>query len=164
MNPTKPRHTPLFAAMEILIYGLLWLLSRRDRGALGYGERPMLDASVLQLTVLAPRPFDRGFHLSAFMASLDTEIVKLGRLFGVEMGLRPVAFPEALAGRRPTQMPSYLRCSTDENLSSNAAQPSTCPGDAAPRLANPPREGVQGLIPAALIFDRLGPILVSRLT
>jgi hypothetical protein len=48
--------TPVFAAIEIL-YGLLWLLSRRDREILGYDAGPMLDARELGLSVIAPRDY-----------------------------------------------------------------------------------------------------------
>jgi hypothetical protein len=51
-------NTPVFAAVEILVYGLLWLLSRRDRQCLGYAaDNPILNAKSLKLSVLAPQSF-----------------------------------------------------------------------------------------------------------
>ena len=40
--------TPLYAAIEVLNYGLLWLLSRETRVQLGYQSNPILDAPALQ--------------------------------------------------------------------------------------------------------------------
>ena len=51
--------TPLFAAMEILKNGLVFLYSRRWRALLGYVEsrNPILWADAVALVVLAPAPF-----------------------------------------------------------------------------------------------------------
>lgn len=57
--------TPLFAAMEILKYGMNYLYSRRHRERLGYqedGQAPLW-ADTVHLRVLAPAGYYRGFEL-----------------------------------------------------------------------------------------------------
>lgn len=50
--------TPLYAAIEIVVYGLIWILSRQDRERLRYPTTPILSASEITLAVLAPaKPF-----------------------------------------------------------------------------------------------------------
>ncbi|THJ17142.1 MAG: hypothetical protein CAF45_016665 [Nitrospira sp. CG24E] len=57
-------NTPLFAAMEILQYGILYIFSRAYRVALGYRphENPLLYGEGVHLKVLAPEDYykDRG--------------------------------------------------------------------------------------------------------
>lgn len=58
--------TPLYAAMEILGYGLVYLASRTDRAAnLAYrsADVPMLRANRITLCVLAPEGYYAGSHL-----------------------------------------------------------------------------------------------------
>ena len=43
--------TPVSAAIEVLTYALLWLLSRRDRQTLGYLASPILKARSLRLSL-----------------------------------------------------------------------------------------------------------------
>jgi hypothetical protein len=81
--------------MEIILYGLLWLLSRRDRHALGYGPNLILDTSALQLSVLAPAPFYVGFELPELPQVLDAGLSALGVRHGVQIGFRQMMFPES---------------------------------------------------------------------
>ncbi|MBN9079822.1 MAG: hypothetical protein BGN87_13280 [Rhizobiales bacterium 65-79] len=86
-------NTPLFAALEVLQYGLLWLLSRRDRQLLSYVDREMLDISVLHLSVLAPKAFYSAAPLGPLAQALDDGIAALGGEAGVAMRLTQTAFP-----------------------------------------------------------------------
>lgn len=57
--------TPLFAAFEILRYGLLYLFSRKFSTELGYSalRKPLLQARVVHLCVLAPPEYYRPFSV-----------------------------------------------------------------------------------------------------
>lgn len=87
-------NTPLYASIEILLYGLLWLLTRRDRHNLGYSSNPILDASNLQLSVLAPPSFYSGFERGHLAEALDAGLSELGRQHGVHMSFKRTAFPK----------------------------------------------------------------------
>lgn len=85
--------TPLFAAIEILLYGILWLLSRRDSERLGYSTNPIVAASSLQLSILAPLEFYADSDLREFFTTLDIGIRALGAQHDVRMGFGATAFP-----------------------------------------------------------------------
>jgi hypothetical protein len=57
--------TPLFAAFEILKYGLLYVFSRDFMKELGYSfeEKPVLAARSVHLCVVAPANYYTGFHM-----------------------------------------------------------------------------------------------------
>jgi hypothetical protein len=50
-------NNPLYAAIEILRYGLVYLFSRLNRDKLGYNGKKLLAASAIHLRVLAPREY-----------------------------------------------------------------------------------------------------------
>ncbi|MFT7221816.1 MAG: hypothetical protein ACI8Z1_003439 [Candidatus Azotimanducaceae bacterium] len=56
--------TPLFAAIEILLYGLMFIWSKDNSDLLGYGESlpPVLKATDVRLYVLAPEPYYDRFN------------------------------------------------------------------------------------------------------
>jgi len=58
--------TPLFAAMEILQYGVLYIFSRENARALGYQEtdKELLRATGIHLKVLAPATYFKEYDLS----------------------------------------------------------------------------------------------------
>lgn len=85
--------TPLYAAVEILLYGLLWLLSRRDQERLEYLGNPIIAASAIQLSILAPLEFYAGLESAEFFGALDAGISALGIQHNVQMGFRATAFP-----------------------------------------------------------------------
>ena len=108
--------SPLYALIEVLRYGMLWLLSRRDREALGYAGRAPLDLRELRLIVLAPPEFYRGVDLGWLEAGISAGLAALGAQEGVRLSFGFEALPtgfdaraayppqEALAafdGRRP---------------------------------------------------------------
>ncbi len=84
--------TPVFAAVEILVYGLLWLLSRRNRQH-SSEACPILDADDLTLSVLAPRAFYCGQDMDTIAKSVNDGLQALGERHGVTMRLRFTAFP-----------------------------------------------------------------------
>jgi hypothetical protein len=85
--------TPVFAAIEILVYGLLWLLSRRDRELLGYQSNPILDAETLRLSVLAPGTYYPGCPIAPLSRAINEGLHTLGPRFGISMDFRFTAFP-----------------------------------------------------------------------
>lgn len=85
-------NTPLFASIEILVYGLLWLLSRRDRHRLRYAGRPVVEATTLRLSVLAPAAFYAPYDLADLVHALDEGVAALGRECGVTMSFGIYAF------------------------------------------------------------------------
>ena len=70
--------TPLFAAIEILLYGMLFDWSRNNQAALNYDLeiQPVLKASKLELCVLAPRDFYEGYNLRSLSTSLNRAFKK----------------------------------------------------------------------------------------
>ena len=63
--------TPVFAAIEILLYGLVFVFSMVHRNQLDYRERPLLGVNEVALEVLAPSEFYNGYELSQLRQSLD---------------------------------------------------------------------------------------------
>ena len=66
-------NNPLFAAIEILSYGILFVWSRANQDSLGYDieNQPVLGASDITLSVLAPERYFDGMDLSAFDTVLN---------------------------------------------------------------------------------------------
>lgn len=69
---------PLYAAVEILRYGFVWLLSREHRAQLGYDGKPLVEASDVRLSVLAPHPYYDGLSLDWLEAGLSQGLRSLG--------------------------------------------------------------------------------------
>jgi hypothetical protein len=97
--------TPVFAAIEILVYGLLWLLSRRDREILGYDAGPMLDARELGLSVIAPRDYYSRYAVDPLARVINDGLRELGEQHGVTMGFRFTGFPESFSWTRGPREP-----------------------------------------------------------
>jgi hypothetical protein len=98
-------NTPLFATIEVLLYGSFWLLSRQSKTLLGYLANPILDTPALQLSTLAPVSFYAGLTSTGFADAIDQGVRALGLRHGVVMGFRQMAFPQgfhwpALTGDR----------------------------------------------------------------
>jgi hypothetical protein len=94
--------TPLYAASEIVLYGLLWLLTRRDRSLLSLPASPLLDARRLRLSVLAPRAFYEDVDLKAMTAFFNDGLSAVGEHCGVELEFGFAAFPSGF--RWPARM------------------------------------------------------------
>ena len=78
-------NNPLFAAIEILIYGLLFVWSRANQGSLGYDleDQPVLGASDVTLSALAPERFFDGMDLSTLATVLNRGLAEFGQLHGL---------------------------------------------------------------------------------
>lgn len=65
--------TPLFAAMEILQYGVLYIFSRENAQTLGYTETDieLLGATGIHLKVLAPAIYYKGYDLAWLEKSIN---------------------------------------------------------------------------------------------
>jgi hypothetical protein len=95
--------TPLFAAMEILRYGIVYLCSRRHADELGYNaERiELFNATSICLTVLAPRTFYcKGYNLAWLEHSLNAGLKSLPAVSGLDhVEFRFKSFPEKFVWR-----------------------------------------------------------------
>lgn len=106
-------NTPLHATIEVLIYGLFWLLSRQSKIALGYPDNPILDAPVLQLSTLAPADFYVRLNPSGLADAIDRGVHALGQRHGVTMRFRQMAFPQTFrwpAAVTRSELLSWLDC------------------------------------------------------
>ena len=81
---------PLFAAIEILMHGLLFVWSRNNRDRLGYDvkKQPVLVAENLTLAVLAPSDYYREFELKNLVSALDDGLAEFGRQHGLVLGFQ----------------------------------------------------------------------------
>lgn len=87
--------TPLYAAVEIIGYGCIWLLAR----AYPLSRRSaILEADHVDLTVLAPVDYYRRYDLTELEAALDRGCRALGRAHGVSMTFAFHALDERLVG------------------------------------------------------------------
>lgn len=88
--------TPVFAAIEILLYGLAFVFSTVHRNQLGYQEKPLLGVNEVALEVLAPSEFYDGYNLTHLQQGLDRAARELSRQKtdgAVSMGFEFLAFP-----------------------------------------------------------------------
>ena len=78
-------NNPLFAAIEILSYGILFVWSRANQDSLGYDieNQPVLGASDITLSVLAPERYFDGMDLSAFDTVLNRGLAQFGEQHGL---------------------------------------------------------------------------------
>lgn len=95
--------TPLSATMQVIQYGMLWLLSRNDRHRLDYCDNPILEASTLHLSVLAPLKFYERVRYDPFARAIGTGLSVLGRQHGVALSFSQTAFPPSF------EWPSTMR-------------------------------------------------------
>lgn len=97
---------PIYAAVEILQYGFVWLLSRtpEHRARLGYptAGMPLLAAKEVRLCVLAPHAFYRGFDLHAFECGMSAAVAEIAHQHEVVMSFRFFSFewPSETADRQ----------------------------------------------------------------
>ena len=86
---------PLFAAMEILLYGLIYVFSRENIKDLGYDPKKILfAANRIELQVLAPAGYYKGYELGWLERTLSSGLssLKNGRDFGISFAFR--VFPD----------------------------------------------------------------------
>lgn len=88
--------TPLFAAMEILGYGLIYLLFRKHRADLTFNkESPIMNASYVGLQVLAPKTYYNDWKLGWLEHELNDALKTFPKEIGVgglSMGFSFAAF------------------------------------------------------------------------
>ncbi|RYD64480.1 MAG: hypothetical protein EOP84_32700 [Verrucomicrobiaceae bacterium] len=96
--------TPLYAAVEILQYGFIWLLSRRYQALLGYGGRTIVDATDIRLSVLAPADYYRGLDLSWLSGALNEGLRSLGERNDVQLEFAFEQFPARFKWPSETQI------------------------------------------------------------
>ena len=79
--------TPLFAAIEILKYGLLFVWSRNSQETLGYvtEQQPILAADTVTLATLAPPEYYGQFDLTNVAAALNNGVVEFGNRYGLRL-------------------------------------------------------------------------------
>ena len=90
---------PLYAAMEILQYGLVWFLSRRDKSKLDYTGNPIIEADDVRLVVLAPEPFFEGRDFRWLEKHLGDGLAALGEKQAIKLGFQFHAFPSPFRGK-----------------------------------------------------------------
>ncbi len=81
---------PLFGAIEILMYGLLFVWSRSNRDRLGYEvkNQPVLAAETLTLAVLAPSDYYRDVKLMNLASAIDDGLADLGGRYELALGFK----------------------------------------------------------------------------
>jgi hypothetical protein len=86
---------PLYATVELLQYGVIWLLSRKQKQLLGYCGRTLIEADDIRLSVLAPRQFYRSLDLSWLSTCINEGLRVLGEEHeGVKLSFAYETFPE----------------------------------------------------------------------
>jgi hypothetical protein len=80
--------TPLFAAMEILQYGVLYIFSREKAQELGYDGIELLNAKGIHLRVLAPADYYAPYNLSWLEKSIDRRLTSFLAKFNFEMDFK----------------------------------------------------------------------------
>ncbi len=100
--------TPLFAAIEILMYGLLFVWSRNNQEELGYDlkTQPVLAANNVTLGVLAPSRYYEDFELTKLAYALNTGLVEFGQRNSVALGFE---FSQLGADYAPDLQPEQVR-------------------------------------------------------
>lgn len=80
--------TPLFAAVEIVRYGLLFVWSKVNQDDLNYEQelQPVLDANTVMLSVLAPADYYSNFELTNLASALNGGLVGFGEQHGMSLG------------------------------------------------------------------------------
>lgn len=80
--------TPLFAVMEILQYGVLYIFSRKRHKELGYAENELLNAKGIHLSVLAPADYYAPYNLSWLEKSIDRGLASFLTKFNFKMDFK----------------------------------------------------------------------------
>lgn len=99
---------PLFAAIEILIYGLLFIWSKDHQAQLSYdtGKQPVLAATTVTLCVLAPADYYAGFDTTYLMKALNDGLAEFGRQRDLTLGF---TFSRLNAGYDIDPLPENFR-------------------------------------------------------
>lgn len=78
---------PLFAAIEILCYGLLFIWSKDNQEKLGYDAKtqPILAATNVELSVLAPEDYYHDYDLTSLNSTLNSELAEFADRVNVNL-------------------------------------------------------------------------------
>lgn len=87
---------PLFAAMELLLYGLIYVLSRDNMDELGYSSKDkiLFAAKSVELQVLAPAAYYKDCKLTWLEETLSTGLSALSKDFDYDLSFKFRSFPE----------------------------------------------------------------------
>ena len=79
---------PLFAAIEILMYGLIFVWSRNNKDRLGYDvkNQPVLATESVTLAVLAPSDYYRDFELKNLGSAINDGLAEFGGQYALGLG------------------------------------------------------------------------------
>jgi hypothetical protein len=112
-------NNPVFAAMEVMLYGMLYVLSRDNREEMQYVRElnPLLWARDIHLKVLAPHKYYDGYNLGGFEKALDEALGDFleGRGFGMDFEFQE--FPQDFDPRHVLEDISFRDCQILEALS-----------------------------------------------
>jgi hypothetical protein len=86
--------TPLFAAFEIIQYGMIWLLSRQHQRMLGYANRALLCATDVRLCVVAPTDFYREHRFDDFGRGLSAGLAQINAPDGAKLTFQFQMLPD----------------------------------------------------------------------
>lgn len=100
--------TPLFAAIEILRYGLLFVWSKNNQENLGYyvGAQPVITANTVTLGVLAPSSYYERYDLTNLAYALNNGIAEFGEQHNVTLVF---GFSQLGADYAPDLQPEHVR-------------------------------------------------------
>lgn len=87
--------TPLFAAFEILKYGLLYMFSRDFMKELGYSaeEKPVLAARSIHLRVIAPGDYYAKFHMNWLEEGINAGLRSFGTGYRMDFRFESMSWP-----------------------------------------------------------------------
>lgn len=86
--------TPLYAAVEIIGYVAIWLMSRLAAPA---PRSALLDATRLDLRVLAPASYYRSYRLTSIERALDGQLAHTGKRHGVDLSFAFDVLPDGVS-------------------------------------------------------------------
>jgi hypothetical protein len=93
-------NTPLYAGIEILLYGLLYVHARTNMDVMRYGDKALLRADEINLRVLAPKDYYQDYNLGGFEKTVNSGIKKfVGPKF--EIDFKFTAFPSDFQWDQP---------------------------------------------------------------
>jgi hypothetical protein len=108
--------SPTYAAVEVLQYGCLWLLSRAAKDVLKYPTAALLDANDVALCVLAPESFYGKDRLRDFQRGLNRALSEISAPHGVALSFRFERFPNWFREGTHTSNPEALRRLLDKRI------------------------------------------------
>jgi hypothetical protein len=89
----------LYAAFEIVRYGIVWLLARSAGDIFGYSSRTLLDANDVRLCVLAPIDYYPRQGLERFVAGLNAGLSRISAPATAQLSFSFEVLPDGLDGK-----------------------------------------------------------------